>query len=159
MGISLQEILGANLGEAFKEIVSAFKCDPTIKEQLIAQIDANKDTLLQKEMDLNAKLNDVAGANIRAEQQSGDKYVTRARPSVIWWGLGLIVFNYGVVNLVSHWTKVTPVDLPQAFWWTWGTVVTGYVFNRSAQEIMQMPGESSLKLPFGIQIGQNSPKP
>ena len=145
MGISIEQILGGSLGQAVKDIVGAFKLDPTVKAQLEAQIEQNQDLLIQKQMEFDAKLNDVAGANIRAEEQSGDKYTMRARPSVIWVGLGVIVFNFCLMNFLKRW-GFAPMDLPDAFWWTWGTVVTGYVFNRSAQEIMKMPGDSKVKL-------------
>ena len=98
---------------------------------------------------------DIAGQNIRAEQTSGDKFTERARPSVVWAGIGFIGWNYCLVPTFGiHW-HLTSLNLPDAFWWTWGTVVTGYVFNRTAEKIAQMPGDSSIQLP-GIKIGQKS---
>lgn len=154
---SIADILGGGLGELVKDIVGSFKLDPQVKAQVEEQIEAHQDELQEKEMELNAQLNATAGENIRVEQQSNDKYVTRARPSWAWGGLGIIAWNYCVMPFLhACGLNAAPIVLPDAFWWTVGTVVTGYVFNRTAQEIMQMPGESSIKLPLGIQIGNKS---
>jgi hypothetical protein len=110
------------------------------------------------EDDYNTKLNDIAGQNIRTEQASGDKYTERARPSVIWIGLGMFVWNYCLVPTFGmHW-HVPALPIPDMFMEIWGVVVTGYVFNRSVDKMMALPGDSQIKLPFGIQIGNTSPK-
>jgi len=156
MGLTIQDVLGASLGDVIKGIIGEFRVTPDVKAQLEAQLAEKQIELAEREQDLNAKLNDIAGQNIRAEQQSGDKYVTRARPSWAWGGLAVIIYNYCVMPVLGHWGVGSgPVLLPDAFWWTVGTVVTGYVFNRTAQEIMSMPGDSSMKL-GPLQVSQKS---
>lgn len=156
MALSIQGILGNSLGDVIKNIIAEFRVTPDVKAQLEAQLAEKQLDIAQQEMDINAKLNDIAGQNIRAEQESGDKYVTRARPSWAWGGLCVVAWNYCVMPcLQAAHVGAGPVNLPDAFWWTVGTVVTGYVFNRTAQDIMQMPGDSSIKL-GPLQLGQKS---
>jgi len=137
------------------KVIDQFHMSPEEKaqaQQLIADAKAKSE---QAARDQDVKLNDIAGQNIRAEETSGDKFTARARPAVIWMGNLLIFWNYALVPVCGHKWALNPVSLPDAFWWTWGTVVTGYVFSRSAEKIAQIPGDSSIKLPF-LSIGQNS---
>jgi hypothetical protein len=156
MAFSIQDIIGGNLLDAVSKIIDQFHASPEQKAQLQLAIQQNADAVKQAENDYNAKLNDIAGQNIRTEA-SGGPYERNARPSVIWIGLGVIVWNY-CVRPFFHSATLTPVDIPSFFWETWGIICTGYVFNRTAEKIMAMPGDSSIKLPLGIQVGQNSPK-
>jgi len=159
MGISIQDVLGSSLLDSVKGLISQFHMSPEDKAKLQAQLDAQKDQFTAAENDYNSKLNDIAGQNIRAEETSGDNYTRRARPSVIWIGLAVIVWNYCLMNLLGHtrwFAGAVPWELPSYFWDTWGIICTGYVFNRTAEKIMAMPGESSIKLPFGIQVAQKS---
>lgn len=156
MGIGISDILGGSLFDSVGKIISQFHMSPEDKAKVQAELEAQKAAIQTAENDYNAKLNDIAGQNIRAEEQSGDKYTVRARPSVIWVGLAVIVWNYCLMNFLTRW-GFTVMNLPDAFWWTFSTVTTGYVFNRTAEKIMQMPGDSSIKLPFGVQLGQKSP--
>ena len=154
MSLSIQDVLGSSLLQSVQGIISQFHMSPEDKAKLQAQLEEQKAQFEAAENDYNVKLNDIAGQNIRAEQQSGDKYVTRARPSWAWGGLIIIAWNYCVMPVLQRFNVgAGPVVLPDAFWWTVGTVVTGYVFNRTAQEIMQMPGDSSIKL-GPLAIGQ-----
>lgn len=111
--------------------------------------------LAKAQIQANSDLNATAGANIRAESQSRNWLVQLARPSVIWMGNFLLLWNYGAVPMVGIKYHILPVTLPDMFWWTWGTVVTGYVFARTAQEIGgKVLGGSggSAQLPFGIKL-------
>jgi len=157
MGFSIQDILGGTLFDSISKIISQFHMSPEDKAKLDVELATQRAAIDQAENDYNVKLNDIAGQNIRAEQ-TGGTYERNARPTVIWAGIGFIGWNYCLVPTFGiHW-HLSSLGLPDAFWWTWGTVVTGYVFNRTAEKIMQMPGDSSIKLPFGVQVGQNSPK-
>lgn len=158
MSISLQDVLGSTLLQSIQGIISQFHLSPEDKLKLQAQFDAEKDAVQAAENDYNVKLNSVAGENIRAEQSSGDKYTERARPSVIWVGLAMFAWNYCLVPTVGlHW-HVPSLPVPDLFAEIWGTVVTGYVFNRTVDKVMALPGDSQIKLPFGIQVSNNSPK-
>lgn len=158
MGISLQDVLGSSLLQSVQGIIAQFHMSPEDKAKLQAQLDAEKDQFTAAEHDYNAKLNDIAGQNIRAEAQSGDKFTERARPAVIWVGLLMFFWNYCVVPTAGvHW-HFPALPIPDTFSEIWGVVVTGYVFSRTADKLMALPGDSQVKLPFGIQISNSSPK-
>lgn len=155
MGFSLQDVIGGSLLDGVSKIIGQFKMSPEEKANLQLQLQQNADAFTAAQNDYNAKLNDIAGQNIRAEEQSGDKYTARARPSVIWVGLFVIVWNYCILTTFQHWLKSTPIDLPAYFWEAWSAISLGYVFNRTADKLMNLPGNSSLKLPFGIQMSND----
>lgn len=157
--MTIEDLLGANLLDSIKGIIQQFHMSPEDKAKLQAQLDAQKEQFDAAENDYNAKLNDIAGQNIRAEQQSGDKFTERARPAVIWVGLLMFLWNYCVVPTAGlHW-HVPSLPVPDTFSEIWGVVVTGYVFSRTADKLLALPGESTLKLPFGVQLTNNAPKP
>jgi hypothetical protein len=110
----------------------------------------------QAAQDYDTQLNAIAGQNIRAEESSNDKFTVRARPAVVWMGNLLILWNYGIVPVAgAHW-HLSPARIPDAFWWTWGTVVTGYVFSRSAEKIAQLPGDSQINLGGILKVGNKN---
>lgn len=156
MGFSIKDVLGNSLIDSVKGIIEQFHMSPEDKAKINAQIDAEKDAFTSAENDYNVKLNDIAGQNIRAEEQSGDKFTQRARPAVIWVGLLMFFWNYCVVPTAGvHW-HVPALPIPDTFSEIWGVVVTGYVFSRTADKLMALPGDSQVKLPFGIQIGNKN---
>jgi hypothetical protein len=156
MGVSIQDVLGSSLLDSVKGIISQFHMSPEDKANLQAKLAEQADAFKAAENDYNVKLNDIAGQNIRAEEQSGDKFTQRARPAVVWVGLLMFFWNYCIVPTAAlHW-HVPALPIPDMFCETWGVVVTGYVFARSADKVMALPGDSSIKLPFGIQIGNKS---
>jgi hypothetical protein len=156
MAFSIQDVLGSSLLDSVKGIISQFHMSPEDKLKLQAQLDAEKDQFATAENDYNAKLNDIAGQNIRAEETSGDKFTERARPAVIWVGLFMFVWNYCLVPTAGLRWHVPALPIPDLFLEIWGTVVTGYVFSRTADKLMALPGDSQVKLPFGIQIGNKN---
>jgi hypothetical protein len=155
MAFDLTTILGKNLGEFVADIIGKFKVDPTVKAQLEQELALVQPHLREIEIEANTKLNDIAGQNIRAETQSEDAYVRRGRPTVLYVGLIVIFWNYCITPIVGlHW-GLKPVEIPSDFWWTWGVISTGYVFNRTAQEIMGMKGDSYINV-GPIKLGQKS---
>ncbi len=131
-------------------LIEQFHLSPEQKSQAQQAIADAAQKAQQASQDYDVQLNSIAGQNIRAEQQSQDKYTERARPTVIWMGCALIFWNYAIVPVFGfHW-HLNPSTLPDAFWWTWGTVVTGYVFSRGVEKIAQLPGDSQINLPLGI---------
>lgn len=162
MSFSIQDIIGGTLIDSVSKIISQFKLSPEDKANLQLQLQQNSDAFAAAENDYDAKLNDIAGQNIRTEEASGDKYTARARPSVIWVGLFAIVWNYcGPMQLINHFMHAgaAPIDLPASFWEAWTAISLGYVFNRTADKLMSLPGNSNLKLPFGISLSNDGGAP
>lgn len=136
--MDLTTILGANLGQTFKDVVGAFKLDPEKKAEFQAAIDANAALLQQKQLDLQGKLADAqtaeiatASANIRAEAQTGDKYTSRARPSFIYLMLGIMAANYVAFPLLH----MAPIQFPDALFWLFGSCMLGYTGARTWEKI------------------------
>lgn len=141
--------------DSVTSLISEFHLSPEQAAEAREKIRDAEARAQQSALDYDAKLNEIAGENIRAEEQSGDKFTMRARPAVVWMGNALIFWNYGLVPVVgAHW-KLAPVTLPDSFWWAWSAIVTGYVFSRSAEKISALPGDSSIQIPL-IKIGNKS---
>lgn len=156
----LADIMGGNLLDGISKIIEDFKLPPDEKAKLQLALQQNADVVKEHEEDYDSKLNDIAGQNIRAEEASG-QYAARARPSVIWVGLFVIVWNYcGPMQIVNHFLHLGAniIELPVWFWEAWSAVALGYVVTRSFDKTMSLPGDSTAKLPFGISIANNSPK-
>ena len=141
--------------DAVTTLIGQFHMSPEEKAQAQQALADASQKAQAAANDYDTQLNQIAGENIRTEEGSTDKFTTRARPAVIWMGNLLIFWNWGLVPVVGFGVHLAPVTVPDAFWWTWGTVVTGYVFSRSAEKIAQMPGDSQIKLPF-LSITNNS---
>jgi len=89
---------------------------------------------------------------IVAELQQGDKFTKRARPTIVYAGLGAIAFNHVLLpflNRVAEWIAIAksetgalpdgfsamaPVELPVEFWVAWAGVVGVYSLGRSAEK-------------------------
>jgi Holin of 3TMs, for gene-transfer release len=137
-------------------LIGQFHMSPEEKAQAQQAIaDAGQKAQLASQ-DYDVQLNTIAGQNIRAEETADDNFTKRARPAVIWMGNLLIFWNYGLVPVLLLRWHATPVVMPDAFWWTWGTVVTGYVFSRGAEKIAQMPGDSQINVAGILKVGNKS---
>lgn len=155
----LTDFFASSIGPAFqgiKDLIDQFHMSPDEKAKAQQAIADAQQKAADAARDYDVKLNDIAGQNIRAEESTDDKFTKRARPAVIWMGNLLILWNYAVVPVFgAHW-HLQPATIPDAFWWTWGTVVTGYVFSRGVEKIASIPGDSQVNLAGIFKIGQKS---
>lgn len=69
---------------------------------------------------------------IKAEMASGDNYTKRARPTIVYFGLVVIAWNYCIRPMVPGFE---PIELPTDFWLAWGGVVGVWSAGRSAEKI------------------------
>lgn len=77
-----------------------------------------------------------------AELQQGDNYTKRARPTVVYFGLLVILYNYCLIPTVGVLITVfseAPFDmpvfeLPTEFWIAWGGIVSTWTIGRSAEK-------------------------
>jgi hypothetical protein len=130
----LDQILGGGVGQLFKDIVGTFHTSPEDKAKFQAAIDENQKEIQLAQIALEAKAQDslareteAAGANIRAEAASGDKYTSRARPSVVYVVLVILSCNYVLFPLVGK----TALVFPDALFWLFGSCVLGYTGART----------------------------
>lgn len=106
--------------------------------ELQRMIEARDDTLIKAQRDV-----------IVAELEQGDKFTKRARPTIVYAGLGAVVFNYVLVpfvNRIAEWITLargagleafgglSPLDLPADFWYVWGGVCAVYAIGRTAEK-------------------------
>ena len=77
---------------------------------------------------------------IQAEMSQGDKFTKRARPSIVYGGLLFIFIIHVVVPVIAYISgadsnNMPNIQLPEQFWWAWGTVVSVYGVGRSAEKL------------------------
>jgi hypothetical protein len=138
MGLDLGTLIGGNLGDLFKKVVGTFKLDPEVKAKIEAQIEQNRFEIAKIQAELEAKLEEgrvkeieAAGANIRAEAGSGDRFTSRARPSFIYTMLGIFICNYIIFPLVTRPT----LTFPEPLFWLFGSCMLGYTGARTWEKI------------------------
>lgn len=130
----LDQILGGNIGQLFKDVVGTFRLSPEDKAKMQAAIDENQAQIALAQIGLQSKAEDTlareveaASLNIRADAASGDKYTSRARPSVIYVCLFILTCNYIVFPLIGK----PPLLFPEPLFWLFGSCVLGYTGARS----------------------------
>jgi len=67
---------------------------------------------------------------IVAELNQTDNYTKRARPTVVYTGLLMIIYNYSVAPSVG----LGVMELPTEFWVGWSGIVATYSIGRSAEK-------------------------
>lgn len=142
------------LGQA-KDLIAQFHMSPEEKAAAEAKIAQMAQDARKQSDDYEVQLNQIAGENIRADANSGDKFTQRARPWFMYIVEFILAFNYIGCPAYQMCTgkPLTPVELPADLLTLFGVCVTGYVFARSAEKVASLPGDSSIKLPLGISIG------
>lgn len=70
------------------------------------------------------------------EASSGDSYTRRARPTVVYVGLLVLVFNHALYP--GLWTlfevALPTIDLPSVFWLGWSGIVSTWSIGRSLEK-------------------------
>lgn len=146
------------LADTAKDIIEEFHTSPEEKDRALARLAASQQAALDSARDYEVKLNDVAGQNIRADAASQDKFTERARPTFMYIIEFILLWNYvGMSILGACGVKgVGPVTLPADLLWLFGVCVTGYVFARSADKTLALPGSSQVSVMGGVIKGSNS---
>jgi hypothetical protein len=117
-------------------IVDRFVQTKEEKTEAMLQLEA----LIQKrDSELEQTIRAELGAKERvmvAELSSGDNYTRRARPTMAYFGMAVIGLNYVVLPWGGFFTGVSmpdPIQLPEAFWLSWGGVVGVWSIGRSME--------------------------
>lgn len=102
-------------------------------ESLLQKRDSEMEQTLRAELQAKERI-------LVAELQQGDKYTKRARPSLIYFGMGIIAFNYCLVPLFQYFggqevAQIKPFNLPEYFWMAWGGTVGAWSVGRSAERM------------------------
>jgi len=96
---------------------------------LVQQRDTEIESTARTELETKSKI-------IAAEMAQDDNYTKRARPTVVYFGLIVIAFNYCLVPVVALiLSKNIPLlELPGEFWAAWGGIVSLWTIGRSAEK-------------------------
>ncbi len=128
-------------------IINKVVPDKAQQEQIALALQQNQAAIQEMQDNYETKLNDIAGQNIRADASSGDKFTQRARPLFMYMVEAILGFNYiGIPIAQMFGSHLTPMTLPPDLLVLFGTCVTGYVFNRTAEKISAMPGDSQINV-------------
>ena len=135
---------GAGVLDGVNKIIGKFKLDPEVKAKLEAELRANELEFKKLELELEAKIADyqareieAAGANIRAEAQSGDKYTARARPTFLYLMYVILGWNFILLPLIQYVNgkPPLPIDLPPDIYYLFGAGFLGYVGGRTWEKL------------------------
>jgi hypothetical protein len=98
-------------------------------EGLLQKRDSEVEQTIRAELDAKERV-------LVAELSQGDAYTKRARPTVVYFGLLVVFFNYCLVPAIQTFTgrDASPWDLPAEFWLAWGGIVSTWVIGRSAEK-------------------------
>ena len=135
----LEKVFGGGVGSVVKEVGD-------LADRFITTGAEKQEFRLKLEEALNArfaKAEETAQAEINAKRDitvaeltQGDNYTKRARPTIVYVGLFMAVFNYTVAPFISAMlSKVIPLlVIPAEFWTIWGGVCGLYVWKRSEEK-------------------------
>jgi hypothetical protein len=103
------------------------------------------DRFAQIEQSVNIQTQAQAGVTT-AELTQGDNYTKRARPTLVYFGMVVIAFNYCVIPTIQLFNRgdIKPFDLPVYFWEALGGVVATWAIGRSWEKINGVNGISSI---------------
>jgi len=126
-------LVGGDPVKSISDLIDQFHMSPEQKAQMqqaAAELEAKRDEI---EAARDEALAEVQGQNIRAETQSEDRYVRRARPTFLYMmilaiGIDLIVFP--VISLATH-HGLSILEIPGAYLELFGVGFLGYTGARS----------------------------
>jgi hypothetical protein len=136
----ISELIGGGaggVGDLVKKVVGTFNLDPTVKAQLDAEIEAHQFELAKIDADLESKLADIQGQNIRADAQSGDKFTSRARPAFLWMmtlAIGISCIIFPIINLIKS-GQAAVLNIPEPFLNLFELGFLGYTGARTMEKI------------------------
>lgn len=147
------------LAETAKGIIEEFHMSPEQKAEQLAKLATAEAQAEQSARDYDAKMNDIAGQNIRAEASSDDKFSSRARPMFMYIIEFILFWNYVALSIIRACgvKDVGPAVLPGDLLVLFGTCITGYVFARTADKALQLPGATNISVMGGLVKGSNTP--
>lgn len=138
----------SGLADLAGTIVSRFLPEKASEaEKMAAQMELQK--LLEAR---ETALLDAQKSVMVAELEQQDSYTKRARPTVVYAGLGFIFLVHVAIPVVT-WVSVLlgrdlpdlpAFELPPEFWWAWTGVVGAYVLGRTYEKGHPTTGVSKL---------------
>jgi hypothetical protein len=137
-GDFISKAVGGSLGKTVSAIGDTVKKFVTTEKDRM-QLQLELETILQKrdsevEQTIRAELN-AKSEFIKAELEQGDNYTKRARPTILYSGVALVVVN-SILGWVASFTgnDIPTLNAPTEFWYAWGGMCSAYVIGRSAEK-------------------------
>lgn len=126
-----------SLVEQFGKVADNFHLSAEEKQQFKLELEA---LLQRRDSEIEETLRSELEAKERilvAELEQGDPFTKRARPTVVYAGLGFIFFNYALVPALGRLSgaEVAPLELPAEFWWGWSGIVATWSVGRSLEKM------------------------
>lgn len=138
------------------KLIEEFHLSPEDKLKAEQALRDAQDKARTDALEYDAKLNDIAGQNIRADAQSNDKYAARARPTFMYIVEAILGFNFIVIPLAKLFgSAIDPIVLPGDLLTLFGVCVTGYAMSRTVEKVAALPGDSQINI-LGMKIGNKS---
>lgn len=131
----LAKLFGSNMLDGVSKLIDAVHLDPTKAAELKAHFADLTAQAEQADRDLDAKLNDIAGQNIRAESSSDDSFVRRARPYFLYVITTCIALNL-ILPMFNHLLggTIQPLDLG-AYTSLFRDAFLGYTVARTVEKV------------------------
>ena len=98
--------------------------------QMTQQRDSEIEETLRAEMAAKERV-------LVAELNQGDNYTKRARPTVVYAGLGIVFLNHIVLPWIAAFAQieVPKIEVPPIFWTGWSGIVITWSIGRSADKM------------------------
>lgn len=137
--MNLASIIGANLGATIESLGSTVKKFVTtdsdrIKlqnelEVIIQKRDSEIEHTLRKTLEAKERV-------ITAELNQDDNYTKRARPTVVYFGILVIIYNHCIIPTIQmlKGLSLEAFNLPTEFWIAWGGIVATWSIGRSSEK-------------------------
>jgi Holin of 3TMs, for gene-transfer release len=134
----LDQLIGGNLGQVFKDVVSQFHLSPEDKAKMQAAIDENQKEIQLAQLALETKAQEQVSAETtaaldayKAEQTTDDGYTKHWRPTFGYMVTLLLFWNYAIVPLFGR----TPVTIPDRLFEMFGALLLVAIGGRSFEKI------------------------
>lgn len=85
---------------------------------------------------------------IAAELAQDDAYTKRARPTLVYAGLAVLLLNHVALPWLAYFSghAVPSIELPAEFWWGWTGVVGAWAIGRSVEKKAKIDGRTPRRL-------------
>lgn len=135
----ISKVLGGSIGNVVSDIGDTVRKFVTTDsdrmkmqtelEKILQKRDSEIEETIRTELEAKSRI-------IEAELDQKDNYTKRARPTVVYFGLVAICFNYCIVPSIQsiRGVPLAAFNLPTEFWIAWGGIVSSWVVGRSAEK-------------------------
>src|SRR5690349_11377350 len=87
--------------DSVTNLINQFHLSPEDKAKAEQAIRDAQEKARNDALEYDAKLNDIAGQNIRADAQNGDKFTSRARPMFMYIIEAILAANYILIPVAK----------------------------------------------------------